>query len=173
MSDANTHTGPPADGAGRVFEDFAVGQVFEHALGRTVTEGDNVWLTMITLNPNPIHFDREYAGQTEWGRPLVNSCFTLSLVTALTVADLSQNAVNLGWDRVRLPNPVFEGDTLYARSEVLSVRESNSRPHQGIVGFRTVGYNQDGKPVITFDRTILVYRRGHVPAKPTRPELRS
>ncbi len=173
MTDTNTHEAPPADGAGRVFEDFEVGQVFRHALGRTVTEGDNVWLTMITLNPNPIHFDREYAGQTEWGRPLVNSCFTLSLVTALTVADLSQNAVNLGWDSVRLPNPVFEGDTLYAQSEVLSVRESKSRPHQGIVGFRTVGYNQDGKPVITFDRTILVYRRGHVPAKPTRPELRA
>lgn len=172
MSSDKVHTGPPADGAGRVFEDFAVGQVFRHALGRTVTEGDNVWLTMITLNPNPIHFDREYAGQTEWGRPLVNSCFTLSLVTALSVADLSQNAVNLGWDQVRLPHPVFEGDTLYAQSEVLSVRESKSRPHQGIVGFRTVGYNQDGKPVITFDRTILVYRRGHVPAKPTRPELR-
>ncbi len=161
-----------ADGRGRVFEDFEVGQVFRHALGRTVTESDNVWLTMITLNPNPIHFDREYARQTEWGRPLVNSCFTISLVTALTVADLSQNAVNLGWDKVRLPNPVFEGDTLYAESEVLSVRESISRPHQGIVGFRTVGFNQDGKPVITYERTILVYRRGHVPTPPRRPELR-
>jgi len=173
MTDTNTHEAPPAGAAGRVFEDFAVGQVFRHALGRTVTEGDNVWLTMITLNPNPVHFDREYASQTEWGRPLVNSCFTLSLVTALTVADLSQNAVNLGWDKVRLRNPGFEGETLYAQSEVLSVRGSKSRPHQGIVGFRTVGYNQDGKPVITYDRTILVYRRGHVPAKPVRPELRA
>ena len=173
MNDARTYDGPPSGGAGRVFEDFEVGQIFRHALGRTVTEGDNVWLTMITLNPNPIHFDREYAGQTEWGRPLVNSCFTLSLVTALTVADLSQNAVNLGWDRVRLPHPVFEGDTLYAQSEVLSVRESKSRPRQGIVGFRTVGYNQTGRPVITFDRTILVYRRGHMPAKPVRPALRA
>ncbi len=156
---------------GRTFEDFAVGQVFRHAQGRTVTHADNLWLTMMTLNPNPIHFDFEWARQTEWGKPLVNSCFTLSLVTALTVADLSQNAVNLGWDEVRLPHPVFDGDTLYAQSEVLEVRASRSRPHQGIVVVATTGFNQRGQPVITMKRSILVYKRAHLPRRPEPPAL--
>lgn len=147
---------------GRAFEDFRVGDVIRHATGRTVLDADNVWFTLLTVNPNPIHFDRHLAAQTEWGRPLVDSTFTLALVTGLTVADLSRNAVNLGWDDVRLPAPVFEGDTIYAQSEVLETRGSRSRPHQGIVRVRTEGFNQDGTVVITFVRTIMVTRRAHL-----------
>jgi acyl dehydratase len=139
-------------------------------LGRTVLDTDNVWFTLVTVNPNPIHFDAYYAAQTEFKRPLVDSTFTLALVTGLSVSDMSQNAVNLGWDEVRLPAPVFEGDTIYAQSEVLSMRESVSRPHQGIVVFRTIGFNQDGVTVIEFKRTILVYKQGHAPQRP-RPSL--
>ncbi|HVR29328.1 MAG TPA: MaoC family dehydratase [Thermoanaerobaculia bacterium] len=153
---------------GRVYEDFEVGDVYEHPLGRTVTTADNIWFTALTMNPNPIHFDHAYAARTEFGKPLVNSCFTISLVTGLSVSDISQNAVNLGWDQIRMPRPVFEGDTLYARSEVLEKRESASRPTQGIVRFRTEGYNQEGKVVIEFFRTILVYKSGQVPETPRR-----
>lgn len=154
---------------GRVYEDFEVGDEFQHPLGRTVTEADNIWFTLLTVNPNPIHFDRVYASKTEWNKPLVNSTFTFALVTALSVSDLSQNAINLGWDEISLPNPVFEGDTIYARSEVLEKRESKSRPNMGIVRFRTAGFNQDGVVVIEFKRTIMVYRRGHVPERPKPP----
>jgi acyl dehydratase len=156
----------------RVFEDFAVGQIYRHPLGRTVTQTDNIWFTLLTVNPNPIHFDEVWAAQTEWKKPLVNSAFTLALVTGLSVGDLSKNAVNLGWDKIRLPHPVFEGDTLYAQSEVLETRASQSRPHQGIVRFRSLGYNQDGTVVIEYERTILVYRRGHVPPGPQPPALK-
>ena len=148
---------------GRVFEDFEVGDVFEHPLGRTITQADNIWFTLLTVNSNPIHFDAAYAAHTEFGRPLVDSTFTLALVTGLSVSDVSRNAVNLGWDEVRLPAPVFEGDTLYAQSEVIETRASRSRPTMGIVKLRTTGFNQDGQTVIEFLRTILVYRRGHVP----------
>ncbi len=151
---------------GRVYEDFEVGDVYIHPLGRTITQADNIWFSALTMNPNPIHVDAVYSAQTEFGRPLVNSTFTLALVTGLSVSDISQNAINLGWEEVRLPNPVFEGDTIYARSEVLSKRESKSRPHMGIVRVKTTGYNQDGKVVIEFVRTIMVYKRGHVPPKP-------
>ena len=102
---------------GRVFEDFEVGEIYEHALGRTVTTADNIWFTALTMNPNPIHFDHAYASRTDWKKPLVNSCLTLGLITGLSVADISQNGVNLGWDEVRMPKPVFEGDTLYAWTE--------------------------------------------------------
>ena len=159
----------PADA--RVFEDFEVGQVFRHPLGRTVTQTDNIWFTLLTVNPNPIHFDEVWAAQTEWTKPLVNSAFTLALVTGLSVGELSKNAVNLGWDKIRLPHPVFEGDTIYAQSEVLETRVSKSRPHQGIVRFRSLGYNQDGVAVIEYERTILVYRRGHVPPGPQPPRV--
>ncbi len=148
---------------GRVYEDFEVGDVYWHPLGRTITQADNIWLTLLTLNTNPIHFDSVYAAQTEFKRPLVDSTFTLALVTGLSVSDISQNAVNLGWDRVRLPHPVFDGDTLYAQSEVLEKRESKSRPNMGIVRFKTSGLNQDGAVVIEFERTILVYKRGFAP----------
>lgn len=155
---------------GRCFEDFKVGSVYDHGTGRTITTTDNMWFTLLTMNTHPVHLDHAYAAETEFGRPLVNSTFTLALVTGITVADLSQNAVaNLGWDAVRLPAPVFEGDTLYARSEVLDARPSRSRPNVGIVRVRTVGYNQEGKTVIEFERTIMVYRQGHVPSgKPAR-----
>jgi itaconyl-CoA hydratase len=149
---------------GRLFEDFAVGDVYQHPLGRTVLAADNVWFTLLTQNTNPIHFDRAYAAKTEYGQPLVDSTFTLALVTGQSVMDISQNAMaNLGWDEVRLPNPLFEGDTVYSRSEVLEKRESKSRPNVGIVRFKTTGYKQDGTVVIEFQRTVMIYRRGHVP----------
>ena len=117
---------------GRVFEDFAVGDVYEHPLGRTILPADNVWFSCMTLNANPIHFDAEYASRTEFKKPLVNSCLTLALVTGQSTIDLTMNAVaNLSWDEVRMPNPLFEGDTVYSRSEVLDARESKSRPAAG------------------------------------------
>ena len=152
--------------SGRYFEDFTPGLVMEHALGRTVSSTDNTWFTLLTVNSNPIHFDAHYASQTEFGRPLVNSCFTLAVVTGLSVADVSQYAVNLGWDEVRMPAPVFEGDTIYAKTEVLSCRESKSRPHMGLVEIKTTGFKQDETVVLTFRRTILVYKRGHAPKVP-------
>lgn len=149
---------------GRVFEDFHVGDVYEHPLGRTVIAADNIWFTCLTMNTNPIHFDAEYAAKTEFGRPLVNSCFTLALVTGQSVTDLTVNAVaNLGWDAVKLPHPLFEGDTVRSKSEVLEARESKSRPHAGIVRVKTTGVNQHGKTVIEFTRTFMVWKRGHVP----------
>ncbi len=157
---------------GRVYEDFEVGDVYPHPLGRTITQADNIWFTLLTCNTNAVHFDSVYAAQTEWKRPLVDSTFTLALVTGLSVSDISQNAINLGWDKVRLPNPVFDGDTLYAQSEVLDKRESKSRPNMGIVRFKTTGLNQDGKVVIEFERTIMVYKREFVPQakRPTMDE---
>jgi itaconyl-CoA hydratase len=161
---------PVAGWTGRCFEDFAVGDVYEHPLGRTILSADNSWFTQLTLNTNPSHFNHDYASRTEFGRPLVNSCLTLSIVTGMSVTDVSQNAMaNLGWDEVRMPAPVFEGDTLYAESEVLEIRPSRSRPNVGLVKVRTRGLNQDGTVVIEFTRTIMVYRRGHVPA-PHRPQ---
>ena len=152
---------------GRYFEDFEVGDVYEHPLGRTVTETDNIWMTLLTQNTAPIHFDAHYAAQTEFGRRLVDSTFTLALVTGQSVTDVSQNVMaNLGWDEVRLPNPVFEGDTIYSRSEVLERRASRSRPEVGIVTVRTTGFNHEGTVVITFKRSLLVYRRGHGPQIP-------
>lgn len=152
---------------GRVYEDFNVGDIYQHSLGRTVIAADNIWFTLLTQNTNPIHFDAIYSAQTEYGRPLVDSTFTLALVTGQSVADVSQNAMaNLGWDEVRLPNPVFEGDTIYSQSEVLEKRESKSRPNVGIVKIKTVGYKQDGSIVIEFKRTMMIYKRGQVPAIP-------
>ena len=152
---------------GRVYEDFEVGDVYEHPLGRTVLPVDNSWFTLLTQNTNPIHFDHHYASQTEFGKPLVDSTFTLALVTGQSVTDVSQNVMaNLGWDEVRLPNPVFEGDTIYSRSEVLETRESKSRPNVGIVTVKTTGFNQKGTTVIEFKRTVMVYKRGHVPRRP-------
>lgn len=149
---------------GRFFEDFEVGDVYEHPAGRTVTTTDNMWFTLLTQNTAPIHIDHAYAAATEFGRPLVDSTFTLALVTGQSVTDVSQNVfANLGWDEVRLPAPVFEGDTIYSRSEVLAKRGSNSRPNIGIVTVRTTGYNQEGTMVLTFSRTVMVYRRDHAP----------
>ncbi len=150
---------------GRVFEDFAVGDVYEHPLGRTITQTDNIWFTCITMNTNPIHFDAEYASHTQFKRPLVNSCFTLALVTGQSVTDLTVNGVaNLGWDEVKLPHPLFEGDTVYSKSEVLETRRSKTRPDVGIVRVKSTGSNQSGQTVIEFTRTFMVWTRGHVPA---------
>ena len=150
---------------GRFYEDFEVGDTYRHPLGRTITSVDNIWFTLLTVNTNPIHFDQAYSAKTEFGKPLVDSTLTLALVTGLSVSDISQNAINLGWDEVRLPHPVFEGDTIYAQSEVIEKRESRSRPHMGIVKFKTIGFNQDGIVVIEFKRTIMVYKRDHAPVK--------
>jgi itaconyl-CoA hydratase len=149
---------------GRFFEDFEVGEIYEHQLGRTITSADNIWFTLLTLNTAPIHFDHHYASQTEFGRPLVNSSLTLALATGQSVSDVSQNVfANLGWDEVRLPHPVFEGDTVSSRSEVIETRSSRSRKNVGIVTVRTTGFNQEGTEVITFRRTVMVYRRGMAP----------
>lgn len=160
---------------GRYYEDFEVGDVYQHPYGRTVTDVDNAWFTNLTLNTNASHFNHEYARQMEFGRPLVNSAFTLALVTGMSVIDVSENAfANLGWDEVRLPAPVFPGDTLYSESEVLEKRESQSRPSVGIVRIKTRGLKQDGTIVIEFKRTIMVYKREHSPRKaifPTAKEI--
>jgi acyl dehydratase len=156
---------------GRFFEDFEVGDVYEHPLSRTVTTTDNVWFTLLSQNTAPVHFDHHYALQTEFGKPLVDSTFTLALVTGQSVTDISQNVfANLGWDEVRLPSPAFEGDTIYSQSEVLEARESKSRLDVGIVTVETTGYNQDGKAVITFKRTVMVYKKDHGPSM-SRPSL--
>ncbi len=153
--------------AGRFFEDFEVGAVYRHPLGRTLTSADNIWFTLLTQNTAPVHFDHHYAAQTEFGRPLVNSTLTLAVVTGQSVTDVSQNVfANLAWDEIRLPHPVFEGDTIYSQSEVLEKRLSRSRPGTGIVSVRTTGYKQDGTVVVTFRRTVLVYCRGHGPVLP-------
>ena len=151
---------------GRAFEDFKPGMVIPHALGRTISPADNRWSTLLAVNTNPIHFDAHYAAQTEFKQPLVNSPFVLALVTGLSVADISRYGVNLGWDEVRMPAPVFEGDTIYAQSEVLSTRESKSRPQQGIIEIKTTGFKQDGTVVMTFRRSIMIYKRAHVPKVP-------
>lgn len=151
---------------GRFYEDFQVGMVIQHTLGRTVSGTDNAWFTLLTANTNPIHFDAHYASQTEYGKPLVNSCFTLALVTGLSVADISQNAVNLGWEEIRIPAPVFEGDSIYARTEVLSKRDSRSHPNMGLLQVKTLGFKQDGTVVLEFRRTMLIYRKGNAPKRP-------
>ncbi|TYO95265.1 acyl dehydratase [Geothermobacter ehrlichii] len=149
---------------GRFFEDFEVGDIYQHPLGRTVLSVDNSWFTLLTQNTAPIHFDHHYSAQTEFGKPLVDSTFTLALVTGQSVTDISQNVMaNLGWDNVRLPNPVFEGDTIYSQSEVLEKRESRSRNNVGIVKVKTTGFNQNGVVVITFERILMVYKRGCAP----------
>ena len=143
-------------GVSRTYEELEVGAVYRSRFGRTVLEADNVWFSLLTLNTNPIHFDAEYAATTEWGRPLVDSTFTLALVTGLTVEDVSERGINLGWREVRLPAPVFAGDTIRAETEVLSKRESRSRAGFGIVTVRTRGLNQRDEPVIEFERSIML-----------------
>jgi acyl dehydratase len=147
---------------GRYFEDFEVGAVYEHRPGRTISEVDNTWFTLLTMNQHPLHFDEAYAAQSEFGNPLVNSALTLAIVSGMSVSDVSQKAIgNLGWDKVRLSAPVFNGDTIYAESEVLAKRESKSRPTQGIVTVKTIGKKADGTEFMSFERTILVPKRGH------------
>ncbi len=149
---------------GRYLQDFVVGDVYEHAHGRTISETDNTWFSLLTNNPHDLHSNADYASRTEFGRPLVVSTLTLAIVTGLSVPDVSQNAIaNLAWDQVRLVAPVFAGDTVYARSEVLEVRSSQSRPGQGIVRVRTTGRNQHGETVITYERAVLVPARSDQP----------
>ena len=147
---------------GRAYEDFEVGDVYEHRPGRTITETDNTWFTLLTMNKHPLHFDQEYARHSEFGRCIVASPLTVSLLVGMSVSDVSQKAIaNLGWTDIKMTHPVYPGDTLYAESEVLDKRESKSRPDAGIVSVRSTGKNQDGAVVCTFDRTMLVQRRGH------------
>jgi len=147
---------------GRHFEDFVIGDVYEHRPGKTVLESDNHLFTLLTLNTHPLHFDREYGAATEFGQNLVVSTYTLALLIGMSVSDLSQKTIaNLGMDEVRFTAPVFAGDTLYAESEVLQKRESASRPGQGIVEVRTTGKNQRGDVVCTFRRSMLIPLRGH------------
>ncbi len=146
---------------GRYFEDFVVGHIYEHRPGRTITDTDNVWFTLLTMNTHPAHFDYEFAKKTEFGKPLVASPLTVAIMVGMSVSDLSQKSVaNLGWDEIKLTHPLFPGDTLYAESEVLEKRESSSRPEQGIVTVRTTGKNQNGDVVCTFKRTMLIWKRG-------------
>jgi len=149
---------------GRYFEDFIVADIYRCRLGRTVTEADNIWFTLLTNNTNQIHFNRDYGARTQWGQCLVNSALTLSIVAGMGVADVSENGFALGWDEIVLPNPVFAGDTLYSESEVMEVRESKSRPGQGIVKVETRGYKQDGTLVIKYRRSVMVWRRAHAPS---------
>ena len=157
--------------AGNFYEDFEVGDVYRHAAGRTVTETDNIWFTLLTCNMNMNHTNAEYGRRTEFGRALFNSGMTMAIVNGLTVADISDNAVaNLGWDEVRLPAPVFVGDTLYAESTITDKRPSRSRPYAGIVRVATRGYTQEGATVITFSRAAMIYTRAGSPKAALRPE---
>ena len=150
----------PKEWRGRFYEDFEPGDTFRSRFGRTVTQTDNIWFTCLTMNTNPIHFSEPHAARTQFQRPLVNSAFTLALVTGLTVPDTSENAAaNLAWTDITLPKPVFEGDTIWAESEILTKRESRSNPSVGIVSMRCRGVNQSGETVIEFKRTFMVYKR--------------
>ena len=147
---------------GRYYEEFEVGDVYEHRPGRTITQNENIWFTLLTMNTHPVHFDEEYAKASEFGRCIVCSPFTVALMVGMSVSDVSQKAIaNLGWSDIKLTHPLFAGDTLYAESEVLAKRESKSRPGAGVVSVRTVGINQEKKVVCTFERTMLIAKRGH------------
>ncbi|MEN9788117.1 MAG: bifunctional protein PaaZ [Pseudomonadota bacterium] len=164
MSHAPVQTGPQRyrESFGRYYEDFTVGDVYEHRPGRTLTETDNTWFTLLTMNTHPLHFDAEYAKHSEFGRCIVASPLTLAIIVGMSVTDVSQKAIaNLGWKEIRMTAPVFAGDTLYAETEVLGKRESASRPTAGLVTVRTLGRNQHGTVVCDFERTILVAKRGH------------
>jgi itaconyl-CoA hydratase len=156
---------------GRFFEDFRVGDTYRSRLGRTVTDADNIWFTLITNNSNQVHFNRVYADQAGLPDCIVNSALTLAIVAGLSVTDVSENGINLGWDTIELPAPVFPGDTLWALSEVLEVRESSSRPKMGIVTVRTEGINQDGVCIARYSRSILTWKREFAPSSGSFPEI--
>lgn len=153
---------PKVDGwRGRFYEDFAIGDIYQHPLGRTVTENDNTWFTLLTMNTSQMHFNSEYASRSEFKRPIVVSTLTVAIAVGQSVTDLTQNAfANLGWDDIRMTHPVFAGDTLWSESLVTEKRESASRPQAGIVTVKTRTLNQDGKEVCSFFRTFYVYKRG-------------
>lgn len=146
---------------GRYYDDFTVGDVYEHRPGRTITQADNTWFTLLTMNTHPLHFDEEYARTSEFGRCIVASPLTVAMMVGMSVTDVSQKAIaNLGWREIRMTAPLYAGDTLYAESEVIAKRESRSRPTAGLVTVRTTGLNQDGVAVCSFERTVLVPKRG-------------
>jgi itaconyl-CoA hydratase len=155
---------------GRYLEDFEVGDVYRCRYGRTVTEADNIWFTLLTCNTNQLHFNRDYGERTSFGQCLINSALTLAIVAGMGVADVSENGFALGWDEITLPNPLYAGDTLYSESEVLEVRESRSRPEQGIIKVRTRGLNQHGQVVIEYRRSVMVWKRAHAPSVNIFPE---
>jgi itaconyl-CoA hydratase len=154
---------------GLYYEEFTVGDVVEHRPGRTVTEADNIWQSLLCMNTSPLHIDSAYCASTEWGRPLISSLVTFSIVNGLSVSTLSARGVaNLGWDKVRLLAPCFAGDTIYAESTVLSKRLSQSREGQGIVTCETRGLKADGTLILTCERTFLVPTREHETQRETR-----
>jgi acyl dehydratase len=159
---------------GRYLEDFQVGDVYQHALGRTISEADNTWFTLLTMNTHQAHFNAHYAEQMPYGRLLVNSGFTIALVLGQTVSDVSQNAMaNLSMTDIVLSHPVFVGDTLYAESICTGVRESASRPYAGVVSTRTRAVNQHGDDVLSFARSAMVYKRGSEYGRQIFPEAKS
>ena len=147
--------------SGKYFDELAVGDTFKHALGRTVTEMDNVMFSSLTMNTQPLHLNADFATGTEFGRPIANGIFTLGLVVGMSVADLTEGTIiaNLSYERVVYPNPVFHGDTLYVESEVLAKRESASRPDCGIVRLRHIGRNQKGAVVVEVERMVLFRKK--------------
>ena len=157
---------------GRYYEDFEIGDTYRCRLGRTVTEVDNTWFTLLTNNTNQIHFNTEYGKRTEFGQCLMNSILTLAIVAGMGVADVSENGFALGWDEIKLPNPVFAGDTLYSQSEVVDKRESRSKPEWGIVKVRTRGVKQDGTVVIDYTRSVMVWKRAHAPSRDLFPRIK-
>ena len=166
MRDGVTKVGPQRyrENYGRYYEEFVVGDVYEHRPGRTITETDNTWFTLLTMNTHPSHFDFEFAAKTEFKKPLVSSPLTVAIMTGQSVSDVSQKAVaNLGWKEIRMLKPVFAGDTLYSETEVLEKRESEKRPTQGIVTIKTIGKNQHGDVVCDFIRTMLIWKKGYGP----------
>ena len=157
---------------GNYFDDFAIGDVFKHPLGRTISDVDNQWFTLLTMNTNPNHFDANLASATEFNQPLVNSTLTLAIVAGQSVYDISQNAfANLGWKNIELTAPVFVGDTIYSESKVVGLRESKSRPYAGIVTVQTRGFKQDGTVFMTYERSVYVYKREGTPIGETFPTV--
>ena len=147
---------------GKYYEEFEVGDIYKHWPGRTLSEADNTWFTLLTMNKHPIHFDHNYAADQMFGKPLINSTLSLAIVAGMSVFDTSQNAVaNLGWEEIKLPKPVFIGDTLYAESEIIDKRESRSRRDTGIVTIETRGYNQRNELVVSYRRSMLSKKRGY------------
>jgi len=145
---------------GRYYEDFNIGDIYQHRPGRTITQYDNISFTLLTMNTHPMHFDEEYAKHSEFGRCIICSPLTVALMVGMSVTDVSQKALaNLGWTDIKLTHPLFAGDTLYAESEVLDKRESKSRPGAGLVSVKTIGLNQDKVKVAEFNRTMLIMKR--------------
>jgi acyl dehydratase len=147
--------------AGHYYEEFEVGQTFQHSIRRTITEADNVWFSALTHNPAPLHLDAEYMKNSEFGKPIVNSCLTLGFIVGISVGDTtaSTTVANLGWKEVRFPHPLFHGDTIHIETEVLEMRDSKSRPENGIVTFAHRAYNQDDVLVGECTRSALMMRK--------------